>query len=110
MALCWVIVINIVDLSHLRNSFPLFQGNADDAVNDHIKEATMAITNSLSFPISGLSARAGAGISQVAAYVWRVVTTRQALAEMDDRMLKDLGISRAQAQFEISRPVWKLFR
>lgn len=69
----------------------------------------MAITNSLSFPISGLRARAGAGLSQVLAYLWRVISTRQALSDMDDRMLKDLGISRAQAQFEVSRPVWKLF-
>jgi uncharacterized protein YjiS (DUF1127 family) len=29
---------------------------------------------------------------------------------LDERMLKDLGISRAQAEFEISRPIWKLFR
>jgi uncharacterized protein YjiS (DUF1127 family) len=70
----------------------------------------MAMTNSLSFPISGLSARAGAGLSQAASYVWRVLTTRQGLSDMDDRMLQDLGISRAQAQFEVSRPVWKLFR
>ena len=70
----------------------------------------MAITNSLSFPISGLSSRASAGIGQIAATVWRVISTRQALSDMDDRMLQDLGISRAQAQFEVSRPVWKLFR
>jgi len=69
----------------------------------------MAVTHSLSFPISTLSNRAGRGIAQAAAYAWRVVSTRQGLSDMDDRMLKDLGISRAQAQFEASRPVWKLF-
>jgi uncharacterized protein YjiS (DUF1127 family) len=69
----------------------------------------MAVTRSLGLPMAGLSARAGAGVSQVFAYVWRVVSTRNGLSDLDDRMLKDLGISRAQAQFEVSRPVWKLF-
>jgi len=34
-------------------------------------------------------------------------SSRRDLAELDDRMLKDLGISRAQAQFEANRPVWE---
>jgi uncharacterized protein YjiS (DUF1127 family) len=38
---------------------------------------------------------------------WRNFTTRRDLAEMDDRMLKDLGISRAQAHFEANRPIWR---
>jgi uncharacterized protein YjiS (DUF1127 family) len=33
-------------------------------------------------------------------------TTRHYLTEMDDRMLADLGISRAQAAFEASRWMW----
>ncbi len=37
-----------------------------------------------------------------------VIATRRHLAEIDDRTLEDLGISRAQAQFEASRPVWDL--
>jgi uncharacterized protein YjiS (DUF1127 family) len=32
--------------------------------------------------------------------------TRRYLAEMDDRMLADVGISRAQAQTEASRWMW----
>lgn len=32
--------------------------------------------------------------------------TRQDLCQLDDRMLKDLGISRAQAEFEASRSLW----
>ena len=41
--------------------------------------------------------------------VWvRIVTTRSALAEMDDRMLADLGISRAQADFQLSNAPWRL--
>ena len=32
--------------------------------------------------------------------------SRQQLAELDDALLKDIGISRAQALFEASRPAW----
>lgn len=39
------------------------------------------------------------GIGAVA----RGLTTRRGLEYLDDRMLADLGISRAQAQFELSR-------
>ena len=38
---------------------------------------------------------------------WRNFVTRRDLAEMDDRMLKDLGVSRAQAHFEANRPIWR---
>ena len=34
--------------------------------------------------------------------------TRGLLADLDDRSLSDIGISRAQAQFEAERPVWEL--
>ena len=33
---------------------------------------------------------------------------RQQLAALDDRMLKDIGISRATAQSEARRPFWDL--
>ena len=68
----------------------------------------MPIARALPFTAARRSARVGFG--QLMAYAWRVVSTRQGLAELDDRMLKDLGVSRAQAAFEASRPVWKLFR
>jgi len=38
----------------------------------------------------------------------RILHTRSALAEMDDRMLADLGISRAQADFQLSNAPWRL--
>jgi uncharacterized protein YjiS (DUF1127 family) len=38
---------------------------------------------------------------------WRNFTTRRDLAAMDDRMLQDLGISRAQAHFEVNRSIWR---
>ena len=40
------------------------------------------------------------------AAMWRAITTRRMLAEMDDRMLADIGISRAQAAFEADRLPW----
>jgi uncharacterized protein YjiS (DUF1127 family) len=70
----------------------------------------MAATRSLTFSSPRLSSRATASFSQLLAHAWRVVSTRQGLAEMDDRMLQDLGISRAQAQFELAKPVWNIFR
>ncbi len=36
----------------------------------------------------------------------RAVTTRRYLAEMDDRMLKDIGITRMDASQEASRAPW----
>ena len=68
----------------------------------------MSTTRTMPFVTFRSSARNG--IRQALAYMYRVATTRQGLAELDERMLKDLGVSRAQAQFELSRPIWKLPR
>jgi uncharacterized protein YjiS (DUF1127 family) len=35
------------------------------------------------------------------------IRQRQALAELDDRPLRDIGISRAAAATEVSQPFWK---
>ncbi len=41
--------------------------------------------------------------------VWgRILRTRQDLDGMDNRMLADLGISRAQADFQLNRAPWTL--
>ena len=40
------------------------------------------------------------------ARAWRNHTTRRYLEEADDRILADLGISRAQAAYEASRWMW----
>jgi uncharacterized protein YjiS (DUF1127 family) len=32
--------------------------------------------------------------------------TRRLLAQMDDRQLSDIGVSRAEAGYEAERPVW----
>jgi uncharacterized protein YjiS (DUF1127 family) len=64
-----------------------------------------------SMPRSGTGLGVGiktklAGFWRATRKVARALSTRQNLAEMDDRMLADLGISRAQAQFELSRSAW----
>ena len=50
--------------------------------------------------------------------VWRLVATllrwqerarqRAALAALDDRMLKDIGLTRADVTQEVSKPFWRL--
>jgi uncharacterized protein YjiS (DUF1127 family) len=38
----------------------------------------------------------------------RTVSTRRSLAQMDDRMLKDIGLTRAEALQEAERKPWDL--
>ena len=38
--------------------------------------------------------------------VWRAATTRPALAELDDRMLRDIGVTRAEVMAELNRAPW----
>jgi uncharacterized protein YjiS (DUF1127 family) len=39
---------------------------------------------------------------------WRRRTReRRQLAELDDRMLKDIGLTRADAEFLINKPFWR---
>lgn len=40
-------------------------------------------------------------------WIGHVLTTRHQFAEIDDRMLKYLGISRAEVEFELSRSPWR---
>ena len=40
--------------------------------------------------------------------LWRDrAVTRQQLAEMDDRLLKDIGLTRLDAEREYSKPFWR---
>ena len=55
------------------------------------------------------AARAPArGVWPTLAAMLRARRTRRLLAEMDDRMLADIGIDRGQAHMEATRPVWDL--
>lgn len=40
--------------------------------------------------------------------VLRTVTTRQDLLEMEERMLRDIGLTRAEAAAEASRAPWEI--
>ena len=41
-------------------------------------------------------------------YMWRNrARQRRHLAELDDRLLRDIGLSRVEVQHEISRPFWR---
>ncbi|ONH82259.1 hypothetical protein APZ41_015645 [Roseomonas mucosa] len=44
----------------------------------------------------------------VLARVHHAIESRRQLAEMDDRMLSDIGISRSEALTEAARPAWDL--
>ena len=58
--------------------------------------------SSIGAQIAGLAGRTGHALR-----IWvRTLTTRRDLSDIDDRMLADLGISRAQADFELSRTPW----
>jgi len=66
---------------------------------------------------SPLSAKLRAVASVVTANVWGVAESilpwyerwrqRQALLSLDDHLLKDIGISRAEAELEADKPFWR---
>ncbi len=68
---------------------------------------TISLTGSRTMPRQNDAPEFGAVLRTRLTQAWRNFTTRQQLAELDDRMLKDLGISRAQAQFEANQPIWR---
>jgi uncharacterized protein YjiS (DUF1127 family) len=71
----------------------------------------MPIANTLFAPfVAPTRIARRAGIAARLAMAWRFISTRRHLREMDDRMLKDIGISRSQANFEATRPVWDVLR
>ena len=41
---------------------------------------------------------------------WRDAAARRRLGMLDDRMLSDIGVSRAQAQFVAEAPIWDFHR
>ncbi|MDP3414649.1 DUF1127 domain-containing protein [Falsiroseomonas sp.] len=52
------------------------------------------------------TAAAAHGLLGWLALTLRTIATRRYLAEMDDRMLKDIGISRGEALTEAARAPW----
>ncbi len=70
----------------------------------------MSASHVIASPVRGVSASEApslmARVRSVMKLAWRKHRTRRMLTQMDDRMLSDLGISRAQASFEASRSMF----
>ena len=60
--------------------------------------------------LAGLLRRAWANAWANLKQAERVVASRRNLRRLDDRMLSDIGISHAQAEFEAERKPWELLR
>jgi uncharacterized protein YjiS (DUF1127 family) len=64
-------------------------------------------------PLSGCPAARPrlAGLGVIAAWAWRCAERarqRRALARLDDRLLRDVGLSRADMRSETTRAFWRL--
>ncbi len=56
----------------------------------------------------GLRARAALAAVAAAAYEWRErARMRRTLARLDDRLLRDMGLSRSDVEQEIAKPFWQ---
>ena len=66
----------------------------------------MATRSILSFSPPRTRAVSWHDVWQRARTITRVRTTRRILAEMDDRLLADIGVSRSEAIVEANRPFW----
>lgn len=71
----------------------------------------MSATANLIHFAPGVAARAtvrGGGWAAAVLHAFHVIEGRRLLAQMDDRMLADIGVSRAEAQCEAARAPWDL--
>lgn len=59
----------------------------------------------------GEAARSGSkvlqGISAILRLWYRRATIRPQLAQLDDRKLNDIGLTRAEADYEAAKPFWR---
>jgi uncharacterized protein YjiS (DUF1127 family) len=111
--------INIPDRSHQCNSFCLSISHThitgvDTTRRTFAMSAYIALNRTT--PINKLRPGPGPFARAAAAFkafghefrrALRVMATRPDVSKLDDRMLQDLGISRAQAEFEASRGAWR---
>ena len=58
------------------------------------------------FPASAWTLPQGNALADGWRRAWRAVTTRPALAELDDRMLRDIGVTRTEVMAELHRAPW----
>lgn len=68
--------------------------------------APTTLTPKSTVGFAGPALPASASLWTVVRRMWVAVTTRNRLAELDDRMLHDLGLSRADVVREVSRAPW----
>jgi uncharacterized protein YjiS (DUF1127 family) len=64
------------------------------------------VSTLFAFSGSRKSTKPRLGLLHRLALMWEVHRTRRILAEMDPRQLKDIGISRSEAQAEFNRTLW----
>lgn len=70
--------------------------------------STMHRTRPVHLGLRPRLAALGRGFARRFRQALRVMATRPDASKLDDRMLADLGISRAQAEFEASRAPWRI--
>ena len=51
--------------------------------------------------------RGPASVGRGVAEAWRRWTTRRLLRELDDQLLKDIGVTRYEARIEADKPFWR---
>jgi uncharacterized protein YjiS (DUF1127 family) len=110
--------INIPDAEHQFNSFPLSVSRQQIAWVDTSQGRTPAMSAHLSpAPITRGLIPAAPHLTLALRLAWRRFrraydqalreeTSRRNLHRLDDHMLSDIGITRAQAQFEADRRPW----
>ncbi|UFN48962.1 DUF1127 domain-containing protein [Roseomonas sp. OT10] len=62
----------------------------------------------IAFPITQRRGRGATGFLAALELALRAIATRRQLAEMTPRLLSDIGVTRAEALREASRPPWDL--
>lgn len=97
----WGMPINLAYRFDESNSFPAFLGEGHPALTFNATQE--AIVN---IEMPAMIARLFHSVDE-ALTIW---STRRELANLDDRTLQDLGVSRAQAEFEARRLPWDLPR
>ena len=83
-------------------------------MTDGYESAKMTGLSKTDFAAVGEVVRVVAGKSETRYFgrdwpaFWRRLNTRRVLLKLNDQQLRDIGLSRAQAEREASLPFWKL--